>query len=250
MPAKTYNDLVIEAVDADFSGWDFSWVAGRSSQAEPSWDYDRRAAELVSDSDSLLDLGTGGGELLASLAPLPVRAVATEGWEPNISVAASRLGPLGCEVRRQEPGRGLPAADGEFDLVLSHHSGLPAAELRRVLRTTGTVFTQQVGARNDADLNEALGAPPASYRPDATLQQAVHALTAEGFEILDAREEFPAFSFFDVGALVYHLRAVSWQVPDFDIHRYDTALRRIDQHIRAEGSFTVTDHRYMIEARR
>jgi hypothetical protein len=35
---------------------------------------------------SLLDMGTGGGELLASMAPLP-DVWATEGYPPNVPIA-------------------------------------------------------------------------------------------------------------------------------------------------------------------
>jgi hypothetical protein len=48
---------------------------------------------------TLLDLDTGGGELLAASAPLPRRTIATEGWAPNVPVARDRLSPLGVEVR-------------------------------------------------------------------------------------------------------------------------------------------------------
>jgi hypothetical protein len=67
----------------------------------------------------LLDIDTGGGEVLASLQPLPATTVATEGWEPNLPVARDRLAPFGVDVRRHDGTDPLPARDGEFDLVLN-----------------------------------------------------------------------------------------------------------------------------------
>ena len=54
----------------------------------------------------------------------------------------------------------------------------------------------------------------------------------------------------DVGAVVYHLKAVPWQVPGFGVSTYDDALRRIDHQIRQQGEFVVRHHRYFIKARR
>jgi hypothetical protein len=53
----------------------------------------------------------------------------------------------------------------------------------------------------------------------------------------------------DVGALVFHLRAIPWQIPDFEVDRYGPALQALDQRIRTEGPFVAYDHRYLIRAR-
>jgi hypothetical protein len=44
----------------------------------------------------MLDLQSGGGELLAGLPTLPPLMVATEGYTPNVAVAARRLRPRGA----------------------------------------------------------------------------------------------------------------------------------------------------------
>lgn len=246
---KSYEELVAEALDAPFRGWDFSWLRGRSNQAEPSWSYDGRARQLVLGAKSLLDLCTGGGELLASLAPLPEHSVATESWEPNIPLARNRLAPLGVQVRVPDGGE-LPATDGEFDLVINHHGGALASEITRVLRPGGTYLMQGVGSHNLADLNQALGAPGGDYPETSTLDATSAALQAAGLEIVDRQEEMPEHAFYDIGALVYFLNAVTWQVPDFDVDRYDAKLRELDAAIREFGPVVFRDHRYLVEARK
>ncbi|MBN1260215.1 MAG: hypothetical protein JXB35_06000, partial [Anaerolineae bacterium] len=74
----TYNDddgafeqLVAGALAQGFSGWDFSCLKERWREMPPPWDYRRRAYEASRNVAALLDQGTGGGEVLASLAPLP-----------------------------------------------------------------------------------------------------------------------------------------------------------------------------------
>ncbi|MFF5083688.1 hypothetical protein ACFY36_42125 [Actinoplanes sp. NPDC000266] len=71
-----------------------------------------------------------------------------------------------------------------------------------------------------------------------------------GLAVTDVREEWPFLTFFDVGALVYQLRAVAWQVPDFTVERYEEGLRGIDRRIRAHGEFRVRAHRFLLRVER
>ena len=57
-------------------------------------------------------------------------------------------------------------------------------------------------------------------------------------------------TFHDIGALVYQLRAVPWQIRNFTPERYDRALRRIDAVIRTHGHYTATAHRFLVQASR
>jgi uncharacterized protein YbaR (Trm112 family) len=136
-----FDRLVAEAAAAPFSGWNWSWLDGRRVTApDPHGDlaelYDARAPSVVASATAVLDLGTGGGERLATYGPFPSVAFATEAYRPNVQLARERLGPMGVQViwndtacqnsRGPEPGnrwpqRRLPFADGTFDLVLAAH---------------------------------------------------------------------------------------------------------------------------------
>ncbi|WP_020573805.1 methyltransferase domain-containing protein [Actinopolymorpha alba] len=249
--APPFEDLVSDALAAaaTMRGWDFGYLRGRTSGDDLSWSYNHLAREAIAHAASLLDLDTGGGELLASLRPLPPHTVATESWAPNVLVARERLEPLGVDVRTSETGR-LPVADGEFEVILARHAALDVDELWRVSAPGGMILTQQAGSRNDMELNAALGAA-LSIDPDShTCATTVAALEKRGFQILHAREEFPAYHFHDVAAVVYQLSVVSWTIPDFDVRRYETRLRQLDARIRAEGPLVTHNHRFAIKARR
>ncbi|HET6295565.1 MAG TPA: class I SAM-dependent methyltransferase [Kribbella sp.] len=245
-----YAELVDEAVAASFTGWDFRWLAGRAHNAQPSWSYPDLARAALAEATRVLDIDTGGGELLASFAPLPEATIATEGYPPNVPLARDRLAPYGVEVREHDFGTALPVEDAEVDLVLNRHGRFDPAELARVLRPGGLLVTQQVGSRNDVEINEALNAPLVEQPGSYDCVGAERALVEQGFEILEAAEEWPEFVIRDIGALVFQLRAVPWQVPGFDLDKYGPALRALDERIRSEGPFVAHDHRYLLRARR
>ncbi|MEO3753096.1 class I SAM-dependent methyltransferase [Streptomyces sp. B6B3] len=249
--ASDYAALVADALAAPVEGWDFGWLAGRAEGSDPSWSYRDLARDRLARADRVLDVDTGGGELLASFGRLlPARVWATEGWPPNIPLARRRLEPLGVTVLPVAAREQLPLPDASVDLVLNRHGRLAAPEVARVLRPGGVLLTQQVGSDDCADLNETLGAPPARPPGSWTLDVAREALSAAGLRLTDAREERPVLTFRDVGALIYHLRLVTWQIPDFDPRRHDAALRRVHEHIRAEGRLDVHAHRFLVAAER
>jgi SAM-dependent methyltransferase len=239
---RRYEELIAEAEGVSRVGWEFAWLDGRAVGSEPSWSYPAMARSLVRRAHSLLDLDTGGGEMLAELAPLPSPTVAVESWTPNVPVARDRLSPFGVSVLTE-----LPGGEGEFDVVLSRHGRLPAADIARLLAPGGTLLSQQVGSEDLAGLNRALGAPPPHPQPwnEAV---AVAAFEQAGLEVTDVREEHPPLVFRDIGAVVYQLLAVPWQVKDFTPLRYDRELRRLDALIRTNGEFTATAHRFLIRA--
>lgn len=246
----SYEELVAGALDAPFSGWDFSYLNGRVRDCELPWSYEELARTEIDGSSRILDLNTGGGELLIEILQdrTPARVAATESWEPNIAVATDLLAPRGIELRPGRDGDPLPAGDGEFTLVLNRHGACDVTELKRVLMPGGSYLTQGVGCLNDVELNDALGGPSPGYRDTATLDHDAAELTSNGFQIVDSGEAFVEYAFLDIGAIVYHLKAVSWQVPGFDVTDYDKALRRVDVQIRADGEFVVRHHRYFIKA--
>jgi SAM-dependent methyltransferase len=240
---QRYEDLVGEAVGVPITGWEFAWLDGRAIGFDPTWSYPELARPLLRRAGSLLDLDTGGGEMLAELAPLPSTTVAVESWAANVPVARERLAPFGVSVVTE-----LPGGEHEFDVVLSRHGRLPIEDIARLLRPGGALLSQQVGSDDLAGLNAALGAPP-PYAQPWNADVAVAAIEAAGLEVTDVREERPAVTFRDVGAIVFQLRAVPWQIRDFTAERYDRELRRLDAVIRTDGEFSVTAHRFVVQAR-
>lgn len=260
MARPAFDELITDALQQPFKGWDFSYIADRIEVDDEPWDYRGRVKELAARARAFLDIGTGGGEFVASLRRLPPLAVATESWPPNVPVAAHTLRAVGAYVvadegsadnADQDPtgldGR-LPFRSETFDVVIDRHTAFRATEVARVLRRDGTFLTQQVGGRNEAELNEALGIGPPYKSP--TLAEYVGQLESGGLEVVEATQAFPVKRYLDVGAIVYNANAIPWQFPGLDISTDNEQLWAIHNQIEANGAFVVHHHRLLLEARR
>ncbi len=212
-------------------GWDFSHLTGRLTEEDPPWDFDGACRAALASAAHVLDMGTGGGERLLSLADaLPQDTVATEGWEPNLSVAQANLANLHIPVVRYdaaaEPAMALPSRDGRFDLVLNRHEAFDALEVFRVLKPGGIFLTQQVGGDDFAEAHDLFGAK--AHYPEHTLDRVVEQLTEAGFRVDEAGAWKGTSRFHDVGALVYYFKLSPWDVPeDFCVDGYADALLRL-----------------------
>jgi SAM-dependent methyltransferase len=233
---------------AVFQGWDFTYISRRSSQDHPPWSYRDRAAELVGSSRRLLDVDTGGGEWLASLAPLPPYVTAIESHPPNVGVARPRLAALGVTVEEVGVGAPWPFADAAFDLILNRHGHINAREIARTLAPGGVFFSQQVGAGNLADLAAAFG--DVASGGDNNLAAVTAQLEAEGLVITRGETWTGRQTFRDVGALVYFLKAVPWVVPGFSVDSHWTQLSRLQERLDSKGALAFAISRFLVEARR
>ncbi len=198
--------------------------------------------------DTMLDMGTGGGEFLSELSPRPKHIYATESYPPNIPVAERHLEPLGIEVRSFDHDERLPFERDQFDLVINRYESFSPAELKRILKPGGSFITEQVGGRDNEKVNEALGAQSMHEHYDWSLNKAVCSLKQNSLRIIDAHEEYPITQFHDIGAVVYFLRAIPWQIPDFRVAAYKEKLLELHHRIEQEGCFVVNSHRFLIVA--
>ncbi|MGE7938179.1 methyltransferase domain-containing protein [Bacillus paramycoides] len=241
---------LLESAKTNFSGWDFSSISetGRMNSEPLSWSYGSTAFHLMQRAKSMLDMGTGGGEFLSMLQPFPPTIYATEGYAPNIPIARKKLEPLGVQVLEVTDDSALPFHDYQFDFIINRHESYSASEVKRILSPNSVFLTQQVGGLDCSHLNELFGAPLNSGFVSWSLKTACNELETHGFTILEAKEEFPLQRYYDIGAVVYYLKAIPWQIPDFTVERYNEELYRIHEIILQKGYFDVKQHRFIIKA--
>jgi SAM-dependent methyltransferase len=273
----TFEELLAEGASVPTEGWDFSWFEGRATEARPSWGYAVSMAERLGRASAVLDVQTGGGEVLDFAlarvtdtseapagtcaaaeattvnAPEPPRlTIATEGWPPNVAKATALLRPRGVAVVAAGEDDPLPFADGAFDLVVSRHPVRPHwHEIARVLQPGGTYFAQHVGPGSVFELVEYfLGPQPDDARsarhPDRERADA----EAAGLDVVGLRAERLRVEFHDIGAVVHFLRKVVWMVPGFTVEAYEPRLRELHERIQAEGPFVAHSTRHLVDARK
>ncbi|MGW7260071.1 methyltransferase domain-containing protein [Streptomyces sp. NPDC054834] len=255
--SRTFEDLVAEGVAVPTEGWDFSWFEGRATEARPSWGYARSAGHRLAGATAVLDVQTGGGEVLdfalGTAAPgRPVLVAATEGWPPNVAKSTALLRPLGVAVVAAPEDAPLPFADEAFDLVLSRHPVRPQwGEIARVLRPGGAYFAQHVGPSSVFELVEYfLGPQPDQVRSGRHPERERAEAEAAGLEVVDLRAERLRMEFHDIAAVVHFLRKVIWMVPGFTVEAYESRLRDLHERIETEGPFVAHSTRHLFDARK
>ncbi len=245
---ELFETLIAEAMQQEFSGWDFGFIAQRWQESPLSWDYNQIVRSYIKPEFAMLDIDTGGGEVLSSFMPLPQKTVATEGYLPNVPVAKKRLAPLGVKVVQLFGNDIPPFVDGYFDLVTNRHGSFLAQELQRIMKPGGVFVTQQVGGRNNFRLNELLQEKPVFEYSYWTPDLAGRQLTEAGFQILEQKDEYPETTASDIGALVFHLKVISWQIEDFSVEKYYDKLVKIHNMIQEQGYLKIRSHRFLIVA--
>lgn len=253
-----FDELVTEALTEPFSGWDFSWLDRRSRTEPLPWDYAARVAALAGNARTMLDMGTGGGEALSQLPHRAPRTVATEGWPPNVPLAARRLLPLGIPVIRSEAaadnmdqdaadeGGRLPFRDGSLDLICNRHESFAAAEVSRVLAPGGTFVTQQVDYHDNDDLAQLLGFET-PQEPDSWIGLAERQVTDAGLTIEESARGEQRIRFDDIAAVVFYLKAISWSIPGYSLDKHRDRLRALHEDAGA-WPVTASGHRFLLVA--
>jgi SAM-dependent methyltransferase len=252
--AEGFEELLSEGESAPVDGWDFSWFEGRAVEQRPSWGYSRLVPPRMAGATRLVDLQTGGGEVLAEMlerAPARPRVVAaTEGWPANLPLARRHLRPFGADVVAVADDAYLPFASGSVDLVISRHpTRVRWPEVARILSPGGSYLAQHVGAGSLGELTDFLMGPQPvgrSRHPEHVAGRA----EAAGLRVVDLRSEALRTEFGDLAAVVAFLRKVVWIVPDFTSAGYYEQLAALHERIRAEGAFVAYSQRFLIEARK
>ncbi len=239
----------VEQAYQRFSG-DFSFITGTGRMQTDClpWSYGSRLLFHMKTSNRMLDMGKGGGEFLSLMRPFPSEIYATEAYEPNIPIAKERLQPFGVQVVGIEEDSVLPFPNAYFDLIANQHESFSGKEISRILRKKGIFITQQVGGLDCKEMNALFDVPLNGDYSSWNLQTAQDEIKKSGLVSIYGQETFPIQRFYDVGALIYYLKAIPWKIPDFSVNKYFDVLYKIHTIIQTNGYLDVTQHRFIIVA--
>lgn len=229
-------------------GWDFSRIDRRWSVPEPPWDYRHLVNAYLKDSHMLLDMGTGGGEVLLTLVHPYQNTCVTEAYVPNLELCKARLSPLGITVAQTFDDDLLPFEDEIFDVVINRHESFLLPEVNRVLKPGGYFITQQVGGCNGVDLAQRFIPGFYPHNPNHNIGYYTDALKGLGFRIIAADELVYDKYFFDIGAVIFYAKACPWEVPGFSVKGNFEQLLECQREIDESGRLKATGHRFVIIA--
>jgi len=239
-----------------FKGWDFSHLNGRWDRPEPKWDYKKIIKSFLKDTDTLLDMGTGGGEFLLTLGHPYDKTFATEAYKPNFELCMKTLAPLGITVKQTYTDENLNADDklpfdnDFFDVIINRHESFDLKEVDRTLKYGGYFITQQVGNQSNRELIHRLNDNNDQYMPHHTLDRYVESLNTLGFQIIKTDEALNPTKIFDVGALVFYAKIIVWEFPGFSVKTHMEKLLDFQRDIDEKGYIESTDHLFLIVAKK
>ncbi|WP_258038919.1 class I SAM-dependent methyltransferase [Tetragenococcus halophilus] len=237
-----------QEAERSLEGWDFSYLddSGRWEMEVLPWDYLAIVRQYLKETDQLLDMGTGGGEILLTLEHPYHKTSVTEGYLPNYQLCKEKLEPLGITVKFVKEDDVLSYKENTFDIIINRHEAFRLDEVYRTLKRGGIFITQQVGCENSRVLSKRL--LKKELKVDLRNQLSYQLKQAEkiGFEVLNSDEFYAQLKFFDAGAIAYYASIIEWEFPDFSVEKCLEGLTELHYEIVKKGFVPSIEHRYMM----
>jgi ubiquinone/menaquinone biosynthesis C-methylase UbiE len=136
-------------------GWDFSHI--KSTEVDQGWDFFQEVLKKAKPGDSLLDIGTGGGERILKIARHLQFVFAIDHSPSMIDTANKNLRKTKLNnvqfLLMDSAKLGFP--DNNFDIVTDRHCDFNPSEVFRVLKKGGHFLTQQVSEGDQLNIKKA-----------------------------------------------------------------------------------------------
>lgn len=247
-----FNDLKREwkvYEEVQFEGWDFSYIKDSWENEVLPWDYAEIVKGYLNPDLQLLDMRTGGGEILLSLNHPYENTAVTEGWKPNVELLKDKLVPLGIKLAVVDETDIMDFKDNSFDMIINRHGSFRVEEVMRVLKTDGLFITQQVGNKDGNRLSNMI-IPDYTPKSDGlNVKRATERFRDAHFDILFLEEYYPYQKFFSMEALIYYVKVIEWEYPGFSVESHFEQLLQIYHGLTRDGYVLNDAHRFIIVAR-
>ncbi|MCJ8014153.1 class I SAM-dependent methyltransferase [Paenibacillus sp. KQZ6P-2] len=232
------------------NGWDFSHVKCVSEGVK--WDFYNEVTKACKKSDLLLDIGTGGGEAILSIAESLLLLVGIDWSSGMIETANRNAMKSGVPNVRflQMDAMKLDFPASFFNVVTCRHSPFCAKEIAKVLVNGGLFLTQQVSENDKLNIKEAFGRGQASGTKPGTLKKRYMAeLSEEGFSDIQL-SEYNATEYYQTDEDLIFLLKHTQTIPDFGQNELDyQILQKFIKDHQTEKGIQTNSERFMITAK-
>ncbi|GMX61368.1 class I SAM-dependent methyltransferase [Paenibacillus elgii] len=232
------------------NGWDFSNVKCISEGTK--WDFYTEVTKACKKSDLLLDIGTGGGEAILSIAEAALLLVGIDQSTGMIETAINNLVNSGrANVRfLQMDAQELHFPENFFNIVTCRHSVFYAKEIAKVLVKDGIFLTQQVSENDKLNIKEAFGRGQALGTTGGTLKhRCIAELSEAGFTDIQSFD-CNAIEFYQTAEDLIFLLKHTPIIPNFGQTEFDfQILQQFITEDQTEKGIKTNSERFMIIAR-
>ncbi|GAB6989149.1 class I SAM-dependent methyltransferase [Paenibacillus pini] len=232
------------------NGWDFSKVKARSEGVK--WQFYNEVTKRCRKSDRLLDIGTGGGETLLSIAHACSLLVGIDLSSGMIQTANHNLDNSKITNVRfiQMDAEQLDFPKNSFNIVSCRHSPFHAKEVAKVLVKDGWFLTQQVSENDKCNIAQAFGRGQNTHIDGTLKNKYIEELNAAGFVDIQSFE-YDAKEYFETYEDLVFLLKLTPIIPNFGNYNDDFEILQtfIDNHTTEKGIET-NSKRFMIIAKK
>lgn len=232
------------------NGWDFSNLQILSEGVK--WNFNEEIMKRVKPSDLLLDIGTGGGENILSIAPSLFFIVGIDKSIGMMEAAHSNLKQSGVLNVRffLMSSEELQFPAGFFDLVTCRHAPFSSAEVTRVTKQGGYFITQQVGEADKLNVKKAFNRGALNEEDGVLKERYLRELKEAGFVKVQSFE-YDATDYFQRPEDLIFLLKHTPTIPNFGQEKKDFEI--LDDFIennRTEKGIRTNSKRFLIVAKK
>ena len=233
------------------NGWDFSRVKCITEGLQP--DFYTEVKKNCRTSDLLLDLGTGGGEAVLTIANALLLLVGIDQSAAMVETAirnGARAGISNARFFQMEAAQ-LNFPESFFNVVSCRHSEFYPEEMAKVLTKGGIFLTQQVSEDDKLNLKEAFGRGQAFGAKAGTLKENyITELCNAGFSDIQAYE-FHITEYYQTAEDLIFLLKHTPIIPGFGHDEADfQTLQHFIKENQTDKGIQTSSSRFMLTAKR
>lgn len=231
------------------NGWDFSRVKATAEGVK--WQFYNEVTQRCKQPDRLLDIGTGGGESLLSIAHSCSLLVGIDLSSGMVQTANHNLENSNKTNVRflQMDAENLDFPQNFFNVVSCKHSPFYAKDVAKVLVKDGIFLTQQVSENDKFNIRQAFGRGQSTNLDGTLKNRYIEELNEAGFSDIQSFE-YDATEYFETYEDLVFLLKHTPIIPNFGKYNNDfVVLQKFIDDNKNERGIETNSKRFMIIAK-